>query len=426
MPVNILRLNARHQQPNPRISFIKALPGPEATIAEEFLSRVAAISVPIMRAHHLSITTLEEHEPNKEFIGRNFNNGEIVQLVLRVRSGGWMSFRSVVMVFMHELAHNVQMNHGREFWKLTNLYKEMMRELWGKGYHGEGVWGMGRELVSGEVDVWGGMTGDDIPVNLCGGTFRSRRRKRRRVEEKVTYQERKERRILKKFGSGGVRLGADEQARTGLEKKSVKSNPRVAQSRRGKELRAAAALKRLESGRHESDEVKNEYGGNNETDSEYEEDAKGEVAHDANGQTMRDHSGNPMVKLEEAEQEGVAEVHVKSEMQELRSLNDIPIAPKKSSARSEKDISNQHTKVPSAATPERSALQSVSSTNITCSICSVDNPHSALLCSVCSHVLDISKSSGAWKCESAPCEEAGYLNSVDCGVCGLCGIKKPG
>jgi hypothetical protein len=35
-----------------------------------------------MKKHYLSVTTLEEYEPNPEFIGRNFNNGEVTQLVL--------------------------------------------------------------------------------------------------------------------------------------------------------------------------------------------------------------------------------------------------------------------------------------------------------------------------------------------------------
>lgn len=62
-----------------------------------------------MKKHHLAVTTLAEHEPNQEFIGRNFNNGEIIELVLRTRSGGWVSFQMVQMVMMHELAHNVHM-----------------------------------------------------------------------------------------------------------------------------------------------------------------------------------------------------------------------------------------------------------------------------------------------------------------------------
>ena len=55
-----------------------------------------------MREHHLSVMSLEEYEPNSEFLGRNFNGGEIIQLVLKARSGRWLSFKSVQMVMMHE------------------------------------------------------------------------------------------------------------------------------------------------------------------------------------------------------------------------------------------------------------------------------------------------------------------------------------
>ncbi len=55
-----------------------------------------------MKEHHLSVMTLEEYEPNPEFLGRNFNSGEVIQLVLKARSGRWLSFNSVQMVMMHE------------------------------------------------------------------------------------------------------------------------------------------------------------------------------------------------------------------------------------------------------------------------------------------------------------------------------------
>ncbi len=55
-----------------------------------------------MKEHHLSVMTLEEYEPNPEFLGRNFNAGEVIQLVLKARSGRWLSFNSVQMVMMHE------------------------------------------------------------------------------------------------------------------------------------------------------------------------------------------------------------------------------------------------------------------------------------------------------------------------------------
>lgn len=126
MPLGIQRLNAKTTQPNDRIIFIKPLPGPDQAIAQDFLERIAAQcrtlpypsalrrnridltpcdAVPIMRTHHLSVTSLEEYPPNREFVGRNFNAGEVVQLVLKPRGGGagrWLPFEYVQMVMMHE------------------------------------------------------------------------------------------------------------------------------------------------------------------------------------------------------------------------------------------------------------------------------------------------------------------------------------
>lgn len=56
-----------------------------------------------MRTNFLSVMSLEEYEPNPEFVGRNFNAGEIIQLVLKSRSGHWLPFNYVQMVMMHEL-----------------------------------------------------------------------------------------------------------------------------------------------------------------------------------------------------------------------------------------------------------------------------------------------------------------------------------
>ena len=95
MPINIKRLNDRHPQPSSQIIFIKPLPGPDEKYAKDFLERIAAICHPIMKSNHLSIMTLEEHEANNEFVGRNFNAGEIIQLVLKSRATGqWLSFQT--------------------------------------------------------------------------------------------------------------------------------------------------------------------------------------------------------------------------------------------------------------------------------------------------------------------------------------------
>lgn len=56
-----------------------------------------------MKEHTLSVMSLEEYEPNREFVGRNFNAGEVIQLVLKSPSTGrWLPFNYVQMVMMHE------------------------------------------------------------------------------------------------------------------------------------------------------------------------------------------------------------------------------------------------------------------------------------------------------------------------------------
>lgn len=133
MPLGIERLNARTRQPNDRIVFIKPLPGPDQAFAQDYLERIAAICNPIMKANHLAVMSLEEYEPNLEFVGRNFNAGEVIQLVLKAPyTGHWLPFRHVQMVMMHELSHCKQMNHSAAFWKVRNQYAGELRELWAK------------------------------------------------------------------------------------------------------------------------------------------------------------------------------------------------------------------------------------------------------------------------------------------------------
>lgn len=268
--------------------------------------------------------TLEEHEPNLEFIGRNFNAGEIIQLVLKAPySGHWLSFRSVQMVMMHELAHCVQMNHSGAFWKVNNQFKGELRELWAKGYTGEGLWGRGQTLLSGEYDTGRNLENEILPTNLCGGSFRSSRRgKRKRGREKPreSYAERQQRRIKKKFGVNGVTLGEDDDMKVKLEKgMKPKGKPRVAGSKRGRELRAAAALARFDQVKKESPKDEILF-----SESETESDGdNGDVteAFNPDGTRLRDGKGRGMVKV--CEDMDRDDVHVKQEIQELQYLNSV-------------------------------------------------------------------------------------------------------
>lgn len=279
-----------------------------------------------MRKHHIHVMSLEEFPPNREFVGRNFNAGEVIQLVLKSPgSGRWLPFNYVQMVMMHELAHCAQMNHSRAFWAVRNQYAAQMQELWAEGYKGDGLWGRGTTLGTGEWEKNSVLADEALPEHLCGGTYRSRGRKRR-AKPVLTYQERKEKRILKKFGKNGVALGADEEEKVKLEKgKRVLAKPRVAGSLRGRELRAAAALARFEQSKEdakkeeEDEDTKNwDIDGDS---SDYEEvSADTKAAVDVDGSRMVDRHGGDMVKV--CEDEDANDADARNELDQLHGLFD--------------------------------------------------------------------------------------------------------
>lgn len=477
MPLNTLRLN--HQissHPNERIVFIKPLPRPPAEkaafdTAELILKAIAAQCLPIMKDHHLSVTTLEEYEPNPEFIGRNFNNGEIIQLVIQSKSGAWLPQNMIQMVMMHELAHNTHMNHGKGFWQTRNLYSGEMKALWARGYTGEGLWGRGRTLNAINSVIGNNTVPSqelaDLP--LCGGTYRSRRRKRKPKND-LTWKEKRDRRIEKKFGKNGVALGDDEDKRLSLEinrRGPVGVKPRVAQSKRGRELRAAAALARFETNKVEVKALESVKSEESDVDEEeYEEvDTDEEDAKDIDGKTLVDSDGRGMVKV--CEEENEDDIHVKQEMDELMGLGSLPTAPQdefetdrpdqgeisdrfgpssvpphngsyrpdRSETPAKVSLSKSNISVPNTNSETGKARSSISAkqqkappkTTLTCPVCSMDNENQNTTCVACAHVLDPQKDPRHWKCESEACKSMGntYVNGGDCGVCGICGARRP-
>jgi len=227
------------------------------------------------------------------------------------------------------------MNHGGAFWKVNNQFKDELRELWAKDYTGEGLWGRGQTLLSGEYDVGRNAGHEAMPRNLCGGTFRSSRRKRKRAEpggqpKTETYAEAQQRRIAKKFGVHGTALGGDEDTRLQLEKGvKVKGKPRVANSSRGRELRVAAAVARFGQQKEGADgeAKKREDSGNGDAsiesdDGEEYQEAEGKgAAFDLDGTRLRDARGHDMVRVcEDVNQD---DVNVKREIEELHDLEGI-------------------------------------------------------------------------------------------------------
>jgi hypothetical protein len=492
MPLGITRLNERTQRPNPLINFVKA-PDPTSL---DFLNRIAAQCYPVMKQHHISVMSLEEFPANNEFLGRNFNAGEVIQLVLKDKQGRWLGFKFVQMVMMHELAHCKQMNHSKFFWQVRNGFAGEMEGLWAKKYVGEGMWGRGKDLVTGAFVQDRELAQGDVPEHLCGGTYRRKGRKRKRSgqtqtgeqaeeKQKLTYAERQQKRIAKKFGvhGEGAALGDDEMVRGALESASGKRHagkPRVANSKRGRELRAQAALARF--GAAKTEPVKEEPGikeepyikqepEDSETDSDWDDAEFG--GHQSGGETGmikvcgdegedEDGAHNEMDDLRKMGQK--ASANVKEIESKPSRLNTTATKPPAVPTQDETNTVNQHvgseteseTDDTVAATAETGKPTTSSSANTlsqtthaaqsndgdevikpttertastdqpgTCSICSLVNDPSSPTCIACSNVLQPSLMPDHWRCKSEACQGGSYINAGDAGRCGVCGAQKP-
>ena len=342
----------------------------------------------------------------------------------------------------------MQMNHSAAFWKVRNQYAGELKELWSKGYTGDGFWGRGKTFLSDQYENNGAHEPEVLPRSLCGGTFRSSRRKRKRKaggsQEKRTlsYAERQQRRIAKKFGTNGVALGDDEGTRIKLEDgKKPKGKPRVASSARGRELRAAAALARFG---EQNEEVlkKEESQSETNSESEYEVDIKAEAV-DSGGARLLDGRGNTMIKV--CEDEDTQDVRVKEEMQELEDINNVTqhideprfrteVEPKMdeaialggapSSSKGQKRNSDYEATESSPLPTSPPRKESPTGKGVSCPICSMLNDSLSSTCIACSHVLNTA-TPGSWHCQSTACKDSQYVNAADCGRCGVCGARKP-
>ncbi|RYN83046.1 hypothetical protein AA0117_g973 [Alternaria alternata] len=459
MVLGFERINERTQRPNAHINFIRTLPGSTSSIAENILNRVAAICYPFMKSHMILVQALEEFPYNTEFVGRNFNAGEVIQLVLRDRNGRWLPQRMVEMVMVHELAHCKQMNHSKAFWKVRDEYAVELRALWAKGYTGEGLWGRGINLNTGALQADDGEA-MDVPEHLCGGTYGRKRNKRKRGgKEKpaLSYAERKQRRILKKFGAGGQALGADDDTKVKLEKGvPKKGKPRVAGSARGRDLRAAAALARFDPVKKEDVTIKKEEpSSDSETEDEFVEGDQDGAALDVDGKSMFDDKGRALIKICEDDNDNDGDA--RREMDEIQEFAPQPNStakstPVRASSKPPKSQSlkmkpaptntSRSTAAPAGSTPplgsklsqskihksqhdpDTPALRLRPSQSFPCPVCSLENDVEALTCAVCANVLKEDFVPNHWRCKSAACEGSQYVNAGDAGVCGVCGTLK--
>lgn len=373
---------------------------------------------------------------------------------------------------VHELAHCKQMNHSASFWKVRNAYAEELKKLWVRGYTGDGMWGRGRELRDGVVQM---QVGDsmDIPENLCGGTYSRRGKKRRRGGDKgketLSYAERKQRRILKRFGTGGQALGDDQETKVKLEGGvAKKGKPRVAGSARGRELRAAAALARFDTTSKAPPEIKVEVI-SSDSDTDYDDDdlIGTEAAIDVDGKKMTDDKGRALVKI--CEDEDPADENVKREMDDLQGLTQLlpksnpsnPRAAAKTKAsqpaidtsntsgtsdpskrsRAKRNPMSNNSK-PSSSKPQVIHIDEIYkrrpdpsqrppsperprvSSSTTCAVCSLHNEPGSITCMACANVLNPHLDTKHWRCKGASCRSSSYINAGDAGRCGMCGAVK--
>ncbi|KZT39101.1 WLM-domain-containing protein [Sistotremastrum suecicum HHB10207 ss-3] len=171
----VLRLNEREANPNPHINFITALPARARSSskaeedAKELLRALAAQVKPIMKAHGFSINSFEEYEYNNVFAGRNWNAGEVVELVLRRADGTFYTIPTLLNVLCHEIAHIKHMNHLSGFQKLWAQLRSEVQALRARGYYGDGYWSSGARVGDGARTGGIGSEFEVMPEYVCGG-----------------------------------------------------------------------------------------------------------------------------------------------------------------------------------------------------------------------------------------------------------------
>jgi hypothetical protein len=304
-----------------------------------------------------------------------------------------------------------------------------------------------------------------MPRHICGGTYRDRTKRRNKAPgEKRSCAETKKRRIERKFGVAGKgkSLAAGPAAADGRPK------PRVAQSNRGRELRAAAALARLAKDAKEEqvqDEDEGEEGDTaSESDGEKAVDVGGgafmiAVSGGQDGKQERDEMDRELIALlggacgqgsSRAARQSTRTNAPKHEPDSETPIIDLssdteestkqvrrpPSPPKPTSNAKQPPAGNtphagssKHAPAPpSSKIPPSPAspTAAMARTDVpqTCPVCSCANCAGAATCVACMNVLlDGDDVLAAWNCRNASCPPL-YRNSGDVVFCGACGDRR--
>ncbi|GAA5978727.1 hypothetical protein JCM5350_002496 [Sporobolomyces pararoseus] len=262
MPVGHERINAREQDPNPNITFIRSLPEyPNHEQALHLLKSLAAQFKPIMKEWGFGVNSLVEYEPNPTFSGRNWNGGEVVEIVLRRKTGGFLPWNFLLYVMCHELAHIRNVN---------KQIRQALSSLRQKGYTGDGFYGLGRTLLPNYLGNDTKLANEEIPTYTCGGALKKVRRRRPRnpttdannskprrtrgsavtlgtTGRQTALKKKAGGRVTKKLPGKGNVLGAKEEDEEEEDEEQVMSTKGLrTQSKASRAAREIAATSRLE------------------------------------------------------------------------------------------------------------------------------------------------------------------------------------
>ncbi|PBL03642.1 WLM-domain-containing protein [Armillaria gallica] len=253
------RFNEKEPNPNPHVNFVTPLPGNDQDDARQLLRALAAQVRPVMKAHGFVVNSLEEYEHNNVFAGRNWNNGETVELVLRRPGGSFLPTYWLMSTLCHELAHIKHMNHGPAFQALWKQLRTEVRNLQDRGYYGDGYWSAGTRLADSAKVAGEGIDPGDLPEYMCGGaqtrsrpSATRRRRSGRRgdvVPSNHTGRQTAKRRkgggrVTSKYAFQGEGLSLNDS--TGEEGGKGTGFRKQAGSKRAREERALAAERRMQ------------------------------------------------------------------------------------------------------------------------------------------------------------------------------------